>query len=145
LCQVSYSRTAGREFNALGVAPASRPRSPISRLPLTLLIRADHSSSGPQDHVVLDELKDIALDLTWTWEPRIAALFAELDPELWPPPAPTPPPPLPRLGPGGARAPPPRPGARAALDAPRAPPPQSRARPAAPIEAGAPLSIAYFS
>ncbi|TMC07738.1 MAG: glycosyltransferase family 1 protein [Chloroflexi bacterium] len=134
-----------REFNAEGVAPATRPRSPISRLPLRLLIRADHSSSGPLDHVVLDELKDIALDLTWTWEPRIAALFAELDPELWQRSGHNPILLLARLGPEGVRAALLRPEVRAALDDARAALRQYRARPAAPIEAGAPLSIAYFS
>ena len=32
---------------------------------------------------MIDELRAIALDLTWTWDSRIQALFAELEPQLW--------------------------------------------------------------
>ena len=32
---------------------------------------------------MLEELNEIAFDLTWTWEPRIRALFEMLDPQLW--------------------------------------------------------------
>ena len=32
---------------------------------------------------VVDLLKELAFDLTWTWEPRIQAAFEALDPELW--------------------------------------------------------------
>ena len=32
---------------------------------------------------MLTELESLAFDLTWTWEPRIRALFSALDPELW--------------------------------------------------------------
>src|SRR5438093_3264487 len=31
----------------------------------------------------MDELHTLALDLTWSWDPRIRALFAALDPDLW--------------------------------------------------------------
>ncbi|MEP7105234.1 MAG: DUF3417 domain-containing protein, partial [Chloroflexota bacterium] len=29
------------------------------------------------------DLKDLALDLTWSWEPRIQRFFEVLDPQLW--------------------------------------------------------------
>jgi len=32
---------------------------------------------------VVEELKQFAYDLLWTWQPRIEALFRALDPELW--------------------------------------------------------------
>ena len=32
---------------------------------------------------LFDELKSIALDLTWTWDPRIRAVFARLDAHAW--------------------------------------------------------------
>src|SRR3989442_11212616 len=32
---------------------------------------------------VIEELKEFAYDLLWTWQPRIEALFRALDPELW--------------------------------------------------------------
>ncbi|TMC79724.1 MAG: glycosyltransferase family 1 protein, partial [Chloroflexi bacterium] len=32
---------------------------------------------------MLEELKEFAYDLLWTWQPRIEALFRALDPELW--------------------------------------------------------------
>ena len=31
----------------------------------------------------MEELNKLALDLLWTWQPRIQALFHALDPELW--------------------------------------------------------------
>jgi len=31
----------------------------------------------------VQELKEFALDLLWTWQPRIENLFRTLDPELW--------------------------------------------------------------
>ncbi|TME71936.1 MAG: glycosyltransferase family 1 protein, partial [Chloroflexi bacterium] len=31
----------------------------------------------------MEELKQFAYDLLWTWQPRIEALFRALDPELW--------------------------------------------------------------
>ena len=31
----------------------------------------------------MEELKEFALDLLWTWQPRIESLFRTLDPELW--------------------------------------------------------------
>jgi glycogen phosphorylase len=94
---------------------------------------------------VLDELRDIALDLTWTWEPRIQALFAELDPELWDRCAHNPTALLARLGPEGVERALARPSAREALERARAALGQYRSRPPAPIDAGAPLLVAYFS
>ena len=32
---------------------------------------------------VVEELKQFAYDLLWTWQPRIEALFRTLDPEIW--------------------------------------------------------------
>src|SRR5207248_7654764 len=32
---------------------------------------------------VVEELKQFAYDLLWTWQPRIEALFRTLDPALW--------------------------------------------------------------
>ena len=34
-------------------------------------------------YVVFEALKALALDLTWTWEPRIQAAFRALSPQLW--------------------------------------------------------------
>jgi len=31
----------------------------------------------------VEELKEFALDLLWTWQPRIESLFRTLDPDLW--------------------------------------------------------------
>src|SRR5437879_8457112 len=36
-----------------------------------------------QPFSVVDELKQFAYDLLWTWQPRIEALFRPPDPELW--------------------------------------------------------------
>jgi starch phosphorylase len=100
---------------------------------------------GTSDDVVLDELRDIALDLTWTWEPRIRALFAALDPELWERSGHNPVLLLARLGEEGVRDALLRPEVRAALDDARAALRQYRGRPAARFDAGAPLEVAYFS
>jgi glycogen phosphorylase len=94
---------------------------------------------------VLDELRDIALDLTWTWEPRVRALFERLDADQWERSGHNPVLLLARLGPDGVREALLRPEVRAALDGARAALRQYRGRPAAPVDAGAPLSIAYFS
>jgi glycogen phosphorylase len=94
---------------------------------------------------VLDELSDIALDLTWTWEPRIRALFETLDPGLWEQCRHNPVALLARLGVGGVDRALERPEARAALDAARAALARYRNRQPARLEAGAPMVVAYFS
>ena len=94
---------------------------------------------------MLDELTDIALDLTWTWEPRIRDLFAQLDPELWLRSGHNPVLLLARLGADGVRDALQRPAVRAALDDARAALRQHRGRPSFPVGAGAPLRVAYFS
>ena len=94
---------------------------------------------------MIDELRDLALDLTWTWEPRIRGLFALLDPELWERSGHNPVVLLARLGGDGIDAALRRPAVRAALDEARTALRQYRARPAFHVEAGAPLEIAYFS
>jgi glycogen phosphorylase len=94
---------------------------------------------------MLDELRGIALDLTWSWDTRIGALFAELDPELWERCAHNPVALLARLGAGGVQRALERPGAQAALEQARTALRQHRDRQPAPLEAGAPLVVAYFS
>ncbi|HKF17861.1 MAG TPA: alpha-glucan family phosphorylase [Candidatus Dormibacteraeota bacterium] len=94
---------------------------------------------------MLDELNDIALDLTWTWEPRIRALFETLDPGLWKQSRHNPVALLARLGVGGVDRALERPEARQALDAARAALARYRNRQPAPLDAGAPMVIAYFS
>jgi starch phosphorylase len=97
------------------------------------------------DDIVLDELRDIALDLTWTWEPRIRALFEALDPDLWDRSAHNPVVLLARLGDDGIRAALDRPDVRQALEQARAALRQYRSRQPAPLDAGAPLLVGYFS
>jgi glycogen phosphorylase len=94
---------------------------------------------------MLDELRDIALDLVWTWEPTIRTLFAELDPDLWERSGHNPVALLARLGPDGVEAALARPGVREALGAARAALRQYRGRPPTRLDAGAPLVVAYFS
>ena len=94
---------------------------------------------------MLDELNDIALDLTWTWEPRIRTLFKTLDPGLWEQCGHNPVALLARLGVGGVDRALERPDARAALDAARIALAGYRNRQLAPLAAGAPMVVAYFS
>jgi len=94
---------------------------------------------------VLDELSDIALDLTWTWEPRIRALFETLDPGLWEQCRHNPVALLARLGEGGVDRALERPDVRKALDTARAALARYRNRQPAPRDAGAPMVVAYFS
>jgi starch phosphorylase len=94
---------------------------------------------------MLDELRDIALDLTWTWNWRIAALFEVLDPEGWRAAGHNPIALLDRLGPDGVRGALERPEAHAALDRARAALRAYRDRRPAPLEASAPLLVGYFS
>jgi glycogen phosphorylase len=94
---------------------------------------------------VLDELNDIALDLTWTWEPRIRALFEALDPGLWESSAHNPVVLLARLGDDGVRRALEQPGAQEALDLARTALREYRSRQPVPLDARAPLRIGYFS
>ncbi len=122
------------------LAPASRGSAS-----LTLQVRADTASSRASDDGVLDELTDLAFDLTWTWEPRIRALFSQLDPELWERSAHNPVLLLVKLGPDRLADALGQPAVRHALDEARTALRQSRGRPPARVDAGAPLQVAYFS
>ena len=94
---------------------------------------------------MLAELKDIALDLTWTWDPRIRALFEALDPELWAECNHNPLALLARLTPDGIDRALQRPEVQAALDQARTALARYRNRQPAPLDAGAPMVVAYFS
>src|SRR5256884_713829 len=94
---------------------------------------------------MLDELRDIDLDLTWTWNPRIRALFETLDPEGWAASGHNPILLLDRLGPEGVERAVQRQEVRAGLDTARAALRAYRDRRPGQLEAGAPLLIGYFS
>jgi glycogen phosphorylase len=94
---------------------------------------------------VLDELNDIAFDLTWTWDHQIQALFETLDPQLWDECDHNPVALAARLGPEGLARALDRPAARQALNEARTALARYRGRHPAPLEAGAPLVVAYFS
>src|SRR5437879_1744656 len=93
----------------------------------------------------MDELHELALDLTWSWEPRIQALFAALDPELWDRSAHNPVALLARLGTDGVRRALERPGVSHALEAARAAFREHRDRGRPVLDAKAPLLVGYFS
>jgi glycogen phosphorylase len=92
-----------------------------------------------------DELRAIALDLTWTWDPRIQALFAELEPQLWERCAHNPIALLTRLGAESVERALERPRVQEALRVAQAALRHHRERQPAPIDAGAPLVVGYFS
>ncbi len=102
------------------------------------------SSQTPND-VTLDELRDIALDLTWTWDPRLRALFARLDPDLWHRCAHNPVALLAHLGAGGVQQALERPETHGVLEQARAALREHRDRQPSPLDAAAPLVVAYFS
>ncbi|TMF84121.1 MAG: glycosyltransferase family 1 protein [Chloroflexi bacterium] len=91
------------------------------------------------------DLKDLALDLTWSWEPRITRLFEVLDPELWRETGQNPIALLNRLGDEGMAAAVERPEVAAALDAARTAIREHRDRMPPFLDARAPLVVGYFS
>ena len=99
----------------------------------------------PQTEPVLEELRSLALDLTWTWDPRIQAVFRALSPELWEETSHNPIVLLARLGPEGVED------ARddrdfiRALETARAAIREHRDRMPPFLDAAAPLVIGYFS
>jgi starch phosphorylase len=94
---------------------------------------------------VLDVLKELAFDLTWTWEPRIQALFETLDPRLWEESSHNPVVVLARLGEQGVAAALERPDVRTALEGAQQALKEYRERRPPALDAGAPLLTAYFS
>jgi glycogen phosphorylase len=94
---------------------------------------------------VLDLLKELAFDLTWSWEPRIQAAFEALDPDLWEESGHNPVVVLSRLGEEGVARALERPETMAALDLADKALREHRDRRPADLDAGAPLLTAYFS
>ena len=94
---------------------------------------------------VLNLLKELAFDLTWSWEPRIQAAFEALDPDLWEESGHNPVVVLSRLGEEGVAKALERPEAKAALDLAEKALAEHRNRRPADLDAGAPLLTAYFS
>ncbi|MDQ6744205.1 MAG: DUF3417 domain-containing protein, partial [Candidatus Dormibacteraeota bacterium] len=94
---------------------------------------------------VLDLLKELAFDLTWSWEPRIQAAFEALDPDLWEESGHNPVVVLSRLGEEGVARSLERPETMAAVDLAEKALREHRDRRPADLDAGAPLLTAYFS
>lgn len=94
---------------------------------------------------MLAELKSLALDLTWSWEPSIQALFEALEPALWAETAHNPIILLARLGEDGVAERLAHPEVAAALETARAAIREWRDRRPPFMDAGAPLVIGYFS
>jgi starch phosphorylase len=91
------------------------------------------------------DLRTLALDLTWSWEPRIQRLFELLDPDLWEATAHNPIVLLARIGADGATAALERPDVRAAYEEARTAYGEWRDRRPPYLDARAPLLIGYFS
>jgi starch phosphorylase len=94
---------------------------------------------------VLDLLKELALDLTWSWEPRIRAAFEALDPDLWEQSGHNPVVLLSGLGEAGIAAALQRPEVVVAVERAQSTLAEHRDRPRTKLDAGAPLLTAYFS
>ncbi|HLH68393.1 MAG TPA: alpha-glucan family phosphorylase [Candidatus Dormibacteraeota bacterium] len=99
----------------------------------------------PATTAPLDELRELALDLTWTWDPRIQGCFAALDPEGWEKTNHNPVLLLIRLGAEGVERALARAEAAEALERARAASSEHRARALRPPDARAPLLVGYFS
>ncbi len=99
----------------------------------------------PATAVLLDELRELALDLTWTWEPAIQDCFAALDPEAWEETGHNPVLLLLRLGVEGVERALARPEVVEALERARAASSAYRTRVPRPLDARAPLLVGYFS
>jgi starch phosphorylase len=94
---------------------------------------------------VLEELNQLACDLLWTWQPRIEALFASLDPQRWKATRQNPILLLAQLGRDGVTQALEREDVRQALDAARAAHREYYDRYPRFMDAKAPLVIGYFS
>ncbi|MGH7904946.1 MAG: alpha-glucan family phosphorylase, partial [Candidatus Dormibacteraceae bacterium] len=92
-----------------------------------------------------EELERLAFDLTWSWEPRIQALFQALAPALWDESAHNPAAVLARLGPAAVEERLEEECVRDALADALAAHAERRDRPRPGLEAGAPLLVGYFS
>lgn len=93
----------------------------------------------------MEELRTLALDLTWTWDPRIEALFAALDPELWDASGHNPVVLLARLGPERIEQAVGSPQVLSVLDGARRASQEHRDRRPPLLDARAPLVVGYFS
>jgi starch phosphorylase len=93
----------------------------------------------------VQELKEFALDLLWTWQPRIGSLFRTLHPELWESTRQNPMVLLSRLGEAGVAAACERPDVQAALAGARAARSEYYGVNPRFMDAKAPLVVAYFS
>jgi glycogen phosphorylase len=87
----------------------------------------------------------MALDLTWSWEPKIQTFFQTLDPQLWEESSHNPVVLLARLGPEGISRAMERPEVQAAWEEAQNRLREHRERRPPSLEAGAPLRVAYFS
>jgi starch phosphorylase len=94
---------------------------------------------------LLDELRSLALNLRWGWEPRIRAVFETLSPELWAETRHNPVVLLARLGPEGVEAAAGREEVVQALKVAQAAEQEHRERRPPFYDARAPLLIGYFS
>ncbi len=103
---------------------------------------SDARQFGPR---LFAELKEIALDLTWTWDHRIADLFPALAPARWDDSGHNPIVLLAGLGAEGATLAIERPEARQALEVARTALRQHREQPPMQLAGRTPLMVAYFS
>jgi starch phosphorylase len=87
----------------------------------------------------------MALDLTWSWEPKIQGFFQTLDPQLWEESSHNPVVLLARLGPEGISRAMERPEVQAAWEEAQNRLREHRERRPPPLDARAPLLVAYFS
>ena len=94
---------------------------------------------------MLEELKQLAYDLMWTWQPRIEGFFRTLDPELWRSTRQNPILLLAQLGEEGLQRACERPEVRAGLEDARAAYREYYERNPRFMDAKAPMSIGYFS
>jgi starch phosphorylase len=125
------------------IAPA-REDLRSRRCPLPFAV-VGNPNARPFGQRLFAELEEVALDLTWTWDHRIAALFPALAPDQWDESGHNPMLLLARLGAEGVAAAMGRPGVEDALEAARTALRQHRERPSIRMATGAPLLVAYFS
>src|SRR5438046_4533691 len=116
------------------------------RHPMPTTITTAFTSPTQYDlNSVVEELKQFAYDLLWTWQPRIEALFRALDPELWKSTRENPVLLLSQLGEDGVQRACEREDVRQAFDGARAAYRQYYERHPRFMDAKAPLAVAYFS
>src|SRR3979411_906574 len=77
------ARRARHSLKVEFAAATPRPGETAVRTRLSRESNARKCAISLPSYAVLELLRDMAFDLTWSWEPKVQAFFQTLDPQLW--------------------------------------------------------------